>query len=70
MAKRRVQRQIAGAVLLAVGAALAVWGYRDSQSVGHQVADALGAGLSEEVLLMYLAGAACAAVGVFLIVRR
>jgi len=70
MAKQRLQQRIAGAVLLAVGAVLAVWAYRDSQSVSAQVADALGAGLSQEVVLMYLAGAACAAVGVFLIVRR
>ncbi len=69
MAKRRRQLQGAGTALVALGAGLAVWGYRDSQSVAHRVADALGSGVSQEVLVLYLAGAACLAVGVFLIFR-
>ena len=70
MARRGAGMQLVGAALVAVGAGLGVWGYRESQTLTHQVADALGSGVSQEVLVLYLAGVACIAAGIFCLVRR
>jgi len=58
--------RIIGIVLVVVGAGLAYSGYETSQSVGNQLGSALGGSPSDNVMIRYVAGAASAAVGVFL----
>ncbi len=58
--------RIIGIILVIVGVGLAYSGYAMSQSIGNQIGSALSGSPSDSVMLRYVAGAASAAVGVFL----
>jgi hypothetical protein len=58
--------RIIGIILVIVGIGLAYSGYGISQSVGNQIGSAFSGSPSDSVMLRYVAGAASAAVGVFL----
>jgi hypothetical protein len=53
-------------VLVIVGAGLAWSGYELSQTLGNQIGQAFGGSASDGVVMRYVAGAVCAAAGVFL----
>jgi hypothetical protein len=59
-------RKIGGILLIVVGLGIAYTGYTMSQSLGNQLGEALSGSPADNVMLRYVAGAACAAVGVFL----
>ena len=59
-------KKIGGIVLIVVGLGIAYTGYSMSQSFGNQLGEALSGSPADSVILRYVAGAACAAVGVFL----
>ncbi len=64
------QKQLIGIILLAVGAALLYMGYNASQSVGSQLRQAFAGSISDRAMLFYVGGAACAAMGAFLLFTR
>ena len=59
-------RKIGGILLIVVGLGIAYTGYTMSHSLGNQLGEALSGSPADNVMLRYVAGAACAAVGVFL----
>jgi len=60
-------RRIAGIVLIVVGLGIAYTGYTMSGSLGNQLGEAISGSPSDSVMIRYLAGAASAAVGAFLV---
>lgn len=58
-----------GIVLLVVGVVLLGWGYNVSQSVSSQFSSAFSGSPSDKAMYLYIAGAVCAALGVFKIVK-
>ncbi|MBW2498597.1 MAG: DUF3185 family protein [Deltaproteobacteria bacterium] len=59
-------KRIGGIVLIIVGLGIAYTGYTMSGSLGNQLGEAIKGSPSDSVMLRYVAGAACAAVGAFL----
>lgn len=64
------QTQIIGIVLLVVGVGLAFWGYQESQGVASQVSSVVTGSAGDKVMLKYLGGAVCIAIGAFLTFRK
>ena len=58
--------KLIGLVLLVLGAGLGYWGYEMSGSVSSQFSEALSGSASDGVMMRYIGGAACAAVGAWL----
>lgn len=67
---RHALMQGAGLVLVVVGVGLGLWGYQESQALGNEVATALGGGVTDAVMIRYIAGAAALALGLLLLLRR
>ncbi|AWL11178.1 hypothetical protein HMF8227_00682 [Saliniradius amylolyticus] len=57
-------------VLLVIGAGLIYWGYQQAGSVESQVSEALTGAKTDEVMQMYIGGAVCLVVGLFMFFRR
>ena len=64
------QMKIIGIVLLVAGLGLAYWGYQESGGLGSQVNELMQGSPSDNVMIKYIAGAVCAAAGVFLVMRK
>ena len=62
--------QMAGIVLLVVGAGLAIWGYQLSGSVGSQLTKAFSGSPTDRVMMMYIGGAVAATAGLFLLSKK
>jgi hypothetical protein len=63
-------KKILGIVLVIIGVGLAYWAYQMSGSVGSQLAKAVTGSQTDKVMAFYIAAAASAAVGVFLLVKK
>jgi TRAP-type C4-dicarboxylate transport system permease large subunit len=61
-----ITQKIVSTVLISIGAGLSIWGYKKSESIGSQLSNALTGSHSDNVMMLYIAGAACIAVGVFI----
>ncbi|MDH3454371.1 MAG: DUF3185 family protein [Desulfuromonadales bacterium] len=62
--------QVAGLVLLVVGAGLAYWGYQMSGSLTSQLTRTVSGALPDAVMYRYIGGAVSGVVGVFLLLKR
>jgi hypothetical protein len=62
--------KIIGLILLVGGAGLAFWGYQMSGSLTSELSKSLTGALPDEVMYRYIGGAASAAVGLFLLVKK
>ena len=62
--------KIAGIALVVVGLGLLYWGYQDSGSVGSQLNEALSGSPTDNVMIKYIAGAAAAAAGGFILFKK
>ncbi len=62
--------KIIALVLLVVGVGLAFWGYQISGSVSSQLSKTLTGSFSDKVMILYISGAACIAVGAYLFVSK
>lgn len=63
-------KNIISMVLIAIGAGLAIWGYKKSEGIGSQLSNALTGSHSDNVMMLYVGGAACIAVGTFLFFKK
>jgi TRAP-type C4-dicarboxylate transport system permease large subunit len=63
-------KNIISIVLIAIGAGLVIWGYNKSEGIGSQLSNALTGSHSDNVMMLYIGGAACIAVGVFLYFKK
>ena len=60
----------AGIALVAIGAGLAVWGYEKSGGFESRVSNLVSGSPSDNVMILYIAGAACIATGLFLVLKK
>jgi len=63
-------RKIIGIALIVVGAGLLWWGYQLSDSIGSQLTETFTGSLPDSVMVRYIAGGACVAVGLHLLLRQ
>lgn len=64
-----MQSKLIGIILLVVGIGLGYWGYTESQSISSQVNEVFAGAPSDTVMIKYIAGAALALAGAFLVFR-
>ena len=69
MAKKSTNK-IVSIILIVIGAGLAFWGYQKSTGVGSQLSNVLTGSPSDTVMMFYIGGAACIAVGLFLFIKK
>lgn len=69
MARSSMSKKIPGIALIVIGAGLAIWGSQKSEGLQSQLSSAITGSNSDDVMIMYIAGAVCVAVGAFLFVR-
>lgn len=62
--------KVVGLVLLVIGIGLVVWGFQMSGSVTAKFSRALTGAMPDGIMYRYLAGAASAAAGAFLLFKR
>jgi hypothetical protein len=63
-------KNIISIVLFAIGAGLVIWGYKKSEGLGSQLSNTLTGSHSDNVMMLYIAGAASISVGVFLYFKK
>ena len=59
-----------GIALAVIGVCLMFWGYQMSGSVSSQVTKVITGAASEAVMVRYIGGAVCAAVGLYLFFKK
>ena len=62
--------KIVGIALIVVGAGLGYWGYDTSNSLGTKISETITGSHSDEVMRLYIGGAVCLVVGVYLFFRK
>ena len=60
----------ASLALTAVGAGLVLWGYQKSGGLESKLTSALTGSHSDNVMMLYISGAACLAVGIYLYIKK
>jgi len=69
MAQSSFPKKPAGIALIVIGAGLAFWGTQKSAGLESQLSSAITGSSSDNVMILYIVGAVCAAVGAYLFVR-
>ena len=60
----------ASIALMAVGLGLSIWGYQKSGGFGSQLSNAFTGSPSDNVMLLYISGAACLIAGIYLFIKK
>ena len=63
-------KKMIGAILLAVGIGLAIWGYQLSGSVGSQLTKAISGSHTDKAMMMYIGGAVSIIAGLFMLTKK
>ncbi len=66
MANSAFPKKLAGIALIVVGAGLVFWGSQKSEGLQSQLSAAITGAQPDNVMMMYIVGAVCLAVGAFL----
>jgi hypothetical protein len=70
MAKAGIPKSLIGIVFLIVGAGLLYWGYQESGGIDSQIESAITGSHSDNVMMMYIGGSVCLAIGTFFAFRK
>jgi hypothetical protein len=71
MAKNMTSNKtIISLVFIVAGAGLALWGYQKSGGFSSQLSNVFTGSPSDNVMMLYIGGAVCAAVGVYLYLKK
>ncbi len=70
MAKNSKSAKITSIALMCTGIGLAFWGYQKSGSISSQISNVFTGSHSDNVMLLYIGGAVCIAVGLFLLIKK
>jgi hypothetical protein len=62
--------KVSGAILLAAGTGLLVWGFQLYDAVGNQLSRALGGATSNEAVVALVAGAICIGLGALMLFKK
>jgi len=71
MAKRsKSTNKMASIALMVVGAGLSFWGYQKSGGLESKLTSAITGSNTDNVMILYISGAVCLAVGVYLFLKN
>jgi hypothetical protein len=70
MANSGLPKNLLGIVFLVAGAGLGFWGYQKSEGLESQLSSALTGSHTDNVMMLYIGGAVCLAIGVFLLLKK
>ena len=70
MANSAVPKNLIGIIFLVVGVGLAIWGYQESEGLQSQLSSAFTGAQSDNVMMLYIGGAVCFVIGLFLVVKK
>ena len=70
MAKQGIPNKLLGIIMLISGAGLAIWGFQKSEGLQSQLSSALTGSHSDNVMMLYIGAAVCAAIGIFFLARK
>lgn len=70
MKQKNIMNRISGIALLAVGAALVLWGYNESQSLGSRLTRLYSGHPTENAIYYYIGGGICILLGAINLLRR
>lgn len=57
-------------VFMVVGAGLAIWGFQKSGGLDSKISSALTGSYTDNVMMLYISGAVCLAIGVYLYIKK
>lgn len=57
-------------VLVVIGAALVIWGYQMSDSIGNEVTKTFTGSSTDAVMYRYIGGAVCLVLGLFMFFKK
>ena len=60
----------ASIALSVLGAGLVIWGYQKSGGLDSKLSSALTGSHTDNVMMLYISGAACLAVGIYLYIKK
>ena len=63
-------KTIMSIALMAIGAGLAIWGYQKSGGFESRLTNVLTGSHSDNVMMLYISGAACLVVGIYLYIKK
>ena len=63
-------KKITSIALIVIGAGLALWGYQKSAGFDSKLSNALTGSYTDNVMVLYIAGAASLAVGIYLYIKK
>jgi len=66
----KANNKIISIALMVAGAGLALWGYQKSGGLDSKISSALTGSYTDSVMMLYIGGAVCFAVGVFLYLKK
>lgn len=61
---------ITSIALIVIGTGLALWGYQKSGGLGSQLSNVFTGSHTDKVMALYISGAACLAVGIYLYIKK
>ena len=71
MAKKTAStKKITSIALIVIGAGLALWGHQKSGGFDSQLSNAFTGSYTDNVMVLYIAGAASLAVGIYLYIKK
>jgi hypothetical protein len=70
MAKTALPNNLIGIIMLIVGGGLAYWGYQKSEGLQSQLSNAVTGAATDNVMLLYIGGAVCIAIGLFFTIKK
>ncbi len=62
--------KIISIALIAVGIGLALWGHQKSGGFSSQLSNAFTGAHSDNVMMLYIGGAVCIVIGIYLYIRK
>lgn len=68
--KMTLKNSIISRALIVIGAGLVIWGYQKSGGFGSQLSSAFTGSHSDNVMMLYISGAACLIVGIYLFTKK
>lgn len=62
--------KIMSIALMVVGAGLAIWGFQKSGGLESKISSTLTGSQTDNVMMLYISGAVCLAIGVYLYLKK
>lgn len=70
MAKTALPNNLIGIIMLIIGGGLAYWGFEKSEGLQSQLSTAVTGAHTDNVMLLYIGGAVCVAIGIYFMTKK